>query len=133
MSLVYLIGSLAGIALLVALNHVLLGRAALRFESVEAVAARLARELPGFRPGMCDLDARGRAALMENAANGAAWLVAAHGDGAVLRKLTPSLLERIDRDGAKLFFRLRDFTLPSACVALARDADAERWLLRLSP
>ena len=127
---VYLIGSLVGVALLVGLNVVLLGRARTRLER-DAAAARLAGDVPGFAPGASAVSADGQAALIENARDGALWLVEVKGDGLVTRNLKRDGLRGAARDGGKLTLTLADFTLPRVQLVLA-DADAARaWQAHL--
>jgi hypothetical protein len=130
-NVVYLIGSLAGIALLVGLNVLLLGRARAGVGSAATIAERLSREIAGFHPGACVIAADGRAALIENAANQAVILVRAMGDGVVARNLAREAFGGVTRDGACLSLRLADFTLPRANIALDDEALAREWEARL--
>jgi hypothetical protein len=131
MSLLYLAGSLAGIALLVLLNRVLFGRAKPDVGSAEAIAAHLAREIPGFRAGRCALGTDGLAALIENDADRSILLVQALGEGIVTRRLSRALLASTGRLGARLSLGLSDFTLPRVRVALASESLAREWETRL--
>ena len=131
MPFLYLAGSLAGIALLVGLNHLLFGRARLNVGGKDAVAARLAREIPGFRAGRCLIGADGRAALIENAANRSVLLVEALGDDVVTRKLTRDLVASVGRLGAQLSLELADFTFPRATIHAGSENQAREWEARL--
>jgi hypothetical protein len=127
----YLIGSVAGIAVLVGLNMLLFGRrtAALDLAGLEQT---LALEYPGFRAGMRVLAADAQTALLENAADGSLHLVRAGGDKFVARKLARGSVRELSRDGARLDLRFADFTFPCAHLAFADDATAADWQARLS-
>jgi hypothetical protein len=131
MPLLYLTGSLAGIAVLVGLNHLLFGRARPHVGGRDAIASRLAREIPGFRAGRCLIGADGRAALIENAANRSIVLVEALGDGVISRKLTHDLVANIGRLGAQLSLELADFTFPRATILAGNEVQAREWEMRL--
>lgn len=131
MTVLYLTASLAGIALVVGLNILLLGRAEPRFGSVAAIAEQLAREIPGFRAGACAVAVDGRGVLIENAANRTILLVRMVGDGVVVRKLSRDLLSAVARESSGLSLRLADFTLPRAQLTFANESLAAEWEARL--
>ena len=133
MSLIYLAGSLVGIALLVGFNFLLFGRAHPEVGSAETIATRLAREIPGFRAGRAIIGADGRAAVIENAANRSLYLVEAMGDGIVTRQLTRGLLANVGRLGERLSLELRDFTFPRATLLAPSESLAREWEARLKP
>jgi hypothetical protein len=122
--LLQLLISLGGVALLVGLCLALFGRAGA--PSAEAFDARLALDVPGFRTGRRALSSDGRAALIEDARDGAIYLAVARGDGVVTRRLGRG--SRISRDGERLTLGLKDFTLTHAELTLA---DASDWETRL--
>jgi len=124
MSLVYLAGSLLGVAAIVGLAAFLFGWRDRAMDAQDA-ADLLAREVPGFLAGRTGHDAR--AALIENVRDGQVYLALVRGDGLVTRKLPKDL--RVARDGARLTLDLRDFTLGPARLDLA---DAEYWEARLT-
>jgi len=124
--LLYLAGSLTGIALMVGLNVLLFGRKA-RALDTGALAARLALDHPGFRAG--DSVVAGDAALIENREDGAVWLVRAGGDKFVTRKL--ERVKRLSRAGNALDLRFADFTFPKARLSFADEATAQAWEARL--
>jgi hypothetical protein len=72
------------------------------------------------------VSADGRAALVEDARDGAVYLAVARGDGVVTRRLARGT--RIARDGERLMLGLKDFTLKRAELILA---DASGWETRL--
>ncbi|MBV9989957.1 MAG: hypothetical protein JOZ72_01575 [Alphaproteobacteria bacterium] len=121
--LLYLAGSLIGVAAIVALAGWLFGWRDAALDA-ERVAQALAREVPGFRAGRASPDTR--AVLIEDARDGAVYLAVARGDGLVTRKLARGL--GVARDGGTLTIRLRDFTLRRAHLQLA---DADYWEARL--
>ncbi|HTQ13245.1 MAG TPA: hypothetical protein VMH86_05155 [Rhizomicrobium sp.] len=124
----YLLVSLAGIAVLVGVNALLFGRRG-RGLDMAALEARLGLDEPGFRAGNKVL--AGAAALIENAADGALYVARANGEGFVVRKLGRGTLKRLARDGAALDLRLADFAFPRARLAFAGDAEASAWEARL--
>lgn len=131
MNLFYLMGSLAGIGLLVGLNLLLMGRAKRRVD-IDAAVALLAREQPGFRARETISARDGAAVLIEDEA-GAFYLVVAAGADLVSRKLAPAGLKALVRDGATLRLSLRDLTFPRATLTLADEAAARDWQARLAP
>ncbi|GEM_PF-1606274 len=132
MNVLYLVGSVAGIALLVGLNIVLFGRVRARTD-LAAVRARLALDVPGFRAGDEALSRDQAAALVENAADGSVYLARAEGDGLITRKISPGALKRLVRDGGTLALSLRDFTFPETQIFFGDPAPAKGWEARLKP
>jgi hypothetical protein len=124
--LLYLAGSVVGIALLVGLNVALFGRKTRALDLV-ALEERLALDHPGFRAGPSVL--AGDAALIEDGRDGAVYLVRAGGDKFVARRLGG--IKRLARDGAVLDLRFADFTFPRARLAFADESDAGAWEARL--
>lgn len=131
MNLIYLLGSLAGVGLLVGLNVLLMGRAQRRVDRDGAIAL-LAQEQPGFRVRQAIAARDGAAALIEDEA-GAVYLVAGAGADLVSRKLAPSGLKALARDGATLHLSLCDLTFPRARLRLNDNAAASDWQDRLAP
>lgn len=131
MGIVYLAGSLAGIALLVGLNLLLFGRVRPSLGDAQSIAARLAREVPRFRAGAVALSEDGRCALVEDAVHHALYLVEAQGADAVTRKLTPSLVHAVRHSGREIAITLADYTLPEARLRLADDVAAQ-WARKLA-
>lgn len=126
----YLLGSLAGVALLVGLNLVLLGRARARVD-LDAAKLQLSAEYPGFRAACAALARNGSAALIEDETGGL-YLVAGAGDSLVSRRLSPGSLRAVARNGETLNIRLYDFTFPRAGIALGDEAEAAAWQARLA-
>lgn len=132
MNLEYLLFSLAGVALLVALNVMLFGFKAAKIATAQSVEAYLAQTLPAFRGRSISLDAGHRAALAENDVDGAVHLVTVCGDAFVTRKLCKPLLRAVACDGDCLSLRLADLTLPAARLVLGDAGTAALWQQKLS-
>ena len=130
MDLLYLLGSVGGIALLVGLNVLLFGHhpGALDLAVLER---RLALDHPGFRAGAGVMSADARAGLMLNDADGALYLARVGGDKLVTRKLVRGSVRALRRNGASLDLRFADFTFPKARLAFADDGEAGDWEARI--
>lgn len=131
MNLIYLLGSLAGVGLLVGLNVLLMGRAKRRVD-LEAAKALLTREQPGFRIRHAVAARDGAAALVEDE-TGSLYLVVGAGADLVSRKLMPASLKTLTCEGATLSLRLCDLTFPRASMTLDDEAAARDWQARLTP
>jgi hypothetical protein len=127
--LLYLAISLAGIAAMVGLCALLFGREVAKLDT-RAAAARLAWDVPGFRLGHSALAADSCSAVLENAADGSLWLVAARGSDFVTRRLSAANMKA--RDGASLSLRFSDFTFPAATLAFHDEDVARDWQVRMS-
>jgi hypothetical protein len=132
MNWLYLLGSIAGVAMLIGFNVVLFGWRRATLASVNDAESRLTAEIPGFRLGDAAIDQVAATALVENARDGALHLVVARGDGLVTRALKYGALKALARDGRILSLRLSDLTLPRAELTLADEAAAKQWEARLS-
>jgi hypothetical protein len=126
----YLLGSVAGVAMMVGLNVLLFGRGAGVLD-LEAVSRSLALDHPGFVPGHAALAVDGRAALIEDRGGHALYLARASGARFVTRKIARGSLRGLGRDGARLDLRFSDFTFPRAELAFAGEAEAGDWEARL--
>ena len=131
MQVLYLLGSLAGVAAMVGLCVALFGRDTARIDA-KAVENVLRADVPGFRPGMVTLSEDAGAALAEDVHDGATYLVIARGRALVARKLSRGLVKESKRHGAALDLRLTDFTFPRAHLVFARQADALEWEKRFA-
>ena len=131
-NLLYLLFSLGGVALVVALCALLFGLKGARITAAQSVEAYLAQVLPAFRARSIALGADKKSALVENDVDGTIHLIVAHGDTFVARKLSKRLLGAVLCDGGKLFLRLADFTLPRATLVLADPTTAALWEEKLS-
>jgi hypothetical protein len=131
MNLLYLAGSLIGVAMIVGLNLVLFGRAKPALGNVQAVATRIAADIPGFRAGGGIIGNDGATALVTDSADSTIFLIKAFGDRVVTRKLSRGVLRGVSADGSTLSLRLKDFTWPKARIALGSEAIARDWEVRL--
>ncbi|MDE2493024.1 MAG: hypothetical protein KGL97_03885 [Alphaproteobacteria bacterium] len=132
MSVPYLLFSLGGVALLVALNAALFGIRGAEIAGAQTVEAYLTQILPAFRGRSMSLGADRTAALAENGVDGALLLVIVRGDAFVVRKLGKPLLRAVERRGDCLSLRLADVTLPSVRLALGDAQTAAQWERKLS-
>src|SRR5665213_3974249 len=107
---------------MVAICWALFGRAVASLSGADAVAAALARDVPGFRIGPATLSLDARAALIENARDGSIYLAVMRGGDVVTRKLARGFV--LARNGDRLELRLNDFTLRKAELDLS---DAATW------
>ena len=129
--LIYLAGSLAGVAAICGLCVALFGRGTARLDAASA-KARLAQDVAGFRAGRFALAADGRSALVEDARDGSVYLVLVRGDGLVTRGLGQGFVRATARDGGALRFRFSDFTFPGARIDLGSEAVAADWEARFA-
>jgi hypothetical protein len=130
MNVLYLIGSVAGIALLVGLNVLLFGRQIAALDA-DAVTDSLANDVPGFRAGRHTIAEGSHTALVENGVDGALYLVAARGSRIASRKLSRGAVRALNRDGNAIALHLSDFTFPKASLAFANENEAREWETRL--
>lgn len=130
MSWVYLAGSFGGIFLLVALCAALFGTRGAALPPRVVLEAYLAKAIPGFR--LRTLAGDTHAAFAENGADGSLHLIVAHGDGMVMRQVSPKLLTGITREASALVLRLKDFTLPAVRLSLPDEETAAFWQARLT-
>ena len=128
--ILYLAASLAGVAAMVGLCALLFGREVATLDT-ESAALRLACDAPGFRLGDSALSADRRSVMLEDARNGAVYLITARGDGFVTRRLGRGDLKKASRDGAALALRFSDFTLPAATIAFHDEDIARSWEARM--
>jgi hypothetical protein len=118
--------SVGGIAVMVGLCRALFGHTTTPLPDADALAEKLAHDIPGFRAGRIALSRDAEAALAEDLRDGAVYLVLARGDGVVIRRLVRGI--GVARDGQRVALQFRDFTLKGARLDLA---DAEGWETRL--
>ena len=130
MNVLYLIGSVVGIALLVGLNIALFGRRIAALDQ-DAVMDSLANDVPGFRAGRHTIAQGAQTALIENDTDGTLYLVAARGGRIASRRLSRGAVRTLNRDGNAIVLRLSDFTFPKASLAFADENDAREWETRL--
>ena len=131
MNLLYLAGSLIGVAMIVGLNLVLFGRAKPALGNVQDVGARIAADIPGFRAGSGIVGNDGAMALVTDNTDSTIFLIKALGDRLVTRKLSRGVVRSVSADGSTLSLRLKDFTLPKARLVLDNETLARDWEARL--
>jgi hypothetical protein len=131
MNLLYLAGSLIGVAMIVGLNLVLFGRAKPALGNLQNLGARIAADIPGFRAGSGIVGNDGSTALVTDSADGTIFLIKAFGDRVVTRRLSRGVVRGVSTDGSTLSLRLKDFTWPRARIALDSEAAARDWEARL--
>lgn len=129
MNAFYLLGSILGIAFLVGLNLLLMGRARAHLD-LEAAKALLANEYPGFRAGDAVVAVTADAALIQDA-SGMPYLVTAFGDKMVSRRLSRDGIASLAREDKGLTLQFRDPAFPRVGLALRDDAEARDWQKRL--
>ena len=131
MNLLYLAGSLIGVAMIVGFNLVLFGRAKPALGNIQDLGTRIAADIPGFRAECGIIGNDGSVALVTDGADSTIFLIKALGDRLVTRRLSRGLLQAVSTDGSTLSLWLKDFTLPRARIALESEAAARDWEARL--
>jgi hypothetical protein len=131
MNLLYLAGSLIGVAMIVGLNLVLFGRAKPALGNIQDLGGRIATDVPGFRAGNGIVGKDGSIALVTDSAGCSIFLIKAFGDRVVTRKLSHGVLRDVSADGSTLLLKLKDFTLPKARIVLKSETVARDWEARL--
>ena len=129
--LLYLAGSLGGVAAICGLCVLLFGAGVASLDA-DSAKARLRGDVVGFQAGRCTLSADRRSALVEDARDGAIYLVVVRGDGLVTRRLADGFLRAAAQDGATLRLKFADFTFPGTRIDLADDALARDWQARIA-
>jgi hypothetical protein len=129
--LLYLFASFGAIAAMVGVCSLLFGSAKAKIDAETAQEA-LRADVLGFRGGAVALSADAGAALVEDAHDGAAYLVIARGRALVTRKLSRGFVRDARRDGAALDLRFHDFTFPKARLVFAQEAAALEWETRFA-
>jgi hypothetical protein len=130
MGLGYLLASLVGVALVVALCALLFAKGRAWLGAAEA-EAYLREILPAFAARLTSVATDGRAALCENAVDGAIHLLVSHGDRLVVRKLSAGLVKAVARSDNALSLALADFTLPRLRLSFADADSAGLWAQKL--
>ena len=131
MNLLYLAGSLIGVAMIVGLNLLLFGRTKPALGNVQGIGTRIAADMPGFRAGSGIVGDDGATALVTDSTDGTIFLVKGFGDRLVTRKLSRGVVRGVSASGSMLSLRLKDFTLPKARIVLDSEAVAQDWEARL--
>ena len=128
-----LVGSIVGVAAVVALNHWLHPAQPARLRDIEEAVERLDTDAVGFEAGEAVLAEDGSAALVESADGSTIGLLAARGDNFVIRFLTPGQVRaaRISEDGA-LTIRLADYTFAPVNFPFGDSPHIRHWADKLN-
>ena len=123
-----LVGSIAGIALMVAVNWALLrGRTPARL-TADAVAERLAADFIGYEAHDITFANGGKAALARSRDGRGIALTILMGDRMITRLLSPGVLRSVAAHGnASLRIRFEDFTLPAASLTFDDAETGRKW------
>lgn len=123
-----LAGSIAGIALMVAVNWALLRDRTPTRLTAEAVSERLAADFIGFEAYDITFANGGKAALADCAAGKGVALTVLMGDRMITRLLTPGILRAAETRGETgLRIRFEDFTLPAVSLTFDDAKTGRRW------
>lgn len=133
MLVLLLLGSLAGVAAMVALNHWLGLSEPARLRDIDEAVERLDVDAVGFEAGESVLAEDGSAALVESADGRMIGLLAARGDQFVIRFLTPGQVRaaRIG-EGGSLTIRLADFTFAPVSFPFGDSPRIRHWADKLN-
>lgn len=128
------LGSIAGIGLMVLLNQRLGLNTPAQIASLEDAIRHLDTDQVGFTPGDAVLLADdGRSAVVEEAGTGRLGLLAARGDGVVIRYLGPGSVKSAKMgEGRDIMLRLDDFTFAPLTIQLEDTHEARHWADRLN-
>lgn len=129
-----LLGSVAGIGLMILLNHRLGLNTPAEIASMDDALRRLDIDQVGFEAGDARLLADDRrSALIEEKGSGRVGLLAARGDGVVIRYLEPGSVKSAKMgEGRDIMLRLDDFTFAPLTIQLEDTHTARRWADRLN-
>jgi hypothetical protein len=119
--------SVTGVALMIGACALMFGTRDALISGADAVAGRLASDVPGFLAGRTAVSRDGRAALVENRADGSVYLAVVRGDEIVTRKLSHGAFESASRDKGMLSVKFDEFTLGYARLDLGDGETAGAW------
>lgn len=128
-----LLGSVIGIAAMVALNLWLGLSQPARLRNIAEAIARLDTDAVGFDAGESVLAEDGSAALVESADGTMIGLLAARGDTFVIRYLTPGLVRATRMgEGGNLTIKLADFTFAPVEFRFGASPQIRHWADKLN-
>lgn len=128
------LGSVVGIALMVLLNQRLGLNTPAQIHSVEEAVKRLDADQVGFVPGGASVLADDhRSAIIEEAGTGRLGLLAARGDGVVIRYIEPGSVRAAKMsEGRDILLELNDFTFAPVQLSISDTSTARLWADRLN-
>lgn len=128
------LGSVVGIALMVLLNQRLGLNTPAQIYSVEEAVKRLDADQVGFVPGGASVLADDhRSAIIEEADTGRLGLLAARGDGVVIRYIEPGSVRAAKMsEGRDILLELNDFTFSPVQLSISDTSTARLWADRLN-
>lgn len=133
LELIFLAGSILGIAAMVFINSRLSIWTPARLEDLDDARQRLDTDAVGFDAGQGVMDREGRGALVEHADNSQIGLLTARGDTIVIRYLTPGSVRAAKLDGeGGMRISLEDFTFAPVRLDLEDTDTARFWADKLN-
>jgi hypothetical protein len=131
MSLLYIVGSLAGVALIVLINRMVGGYTAACLRSDTEASEVFRQYFPEITASDILVSADGRSALLFLAGLDQLGLVRCHGERYIARVLSPDLITSYKRSSGAVLMSFDDITLPQLHFSLGKDSAASpclRWL-----
>lgn len=133
LELIFLAGSILGIAAMVFINSRLSIWKPARIEDLDDASARLDTDAVGFEAGQGVVDRDGKGALVEHADHSQIGLLTARGDTIVIRYLTPGSVRAAKLDGeGGMRIALDDFTFAPVTLNLEDTQTARFWADKLN-
>ncbi len=126
-----LLGSVAGISAMVAVNAWLGLYAPAQLESLDDAIARLDADSVGFNAGEGVMAPDGKSALVTDAAGSRLALLVARGSDFVIRYLEPGQVLSVTADDTGVLLKLHDFTFAPARLSFETAEQARQWADRL--
>jgi hypothetical protein len=133
LELYILIGSLIGVSSMVAMAYFMKTWTPARLESLDDARHRLNIDAVGFDAGRAVLSIDGKVALVEEQGGERIGLLAARGDGVVIRYLKSGMIKgaRMGED-ASLLIGLRDFTFAPVTMKFDDNESSRLWADKLN-
>jgi hypothetical protein len=133
LELYILIGSLIGVSSMVAMTYFMKTWTPASLESLDDARHRLNIDAVGFEAGQAALSTDGKVALVEEQGGHRIGLLAARGDGIVIRYLQSGMIKgaRMGEDAA-LRIGLRDFTFAPVIMKFGDNETSRLWADKLN-
>jgi len=128
----FFLGSILGVAAMVAMNAFLKISKKSQILSLDDASQLLDIDSIGFESGSGVLSSDHRAALVEETGSERIALLAARGDGVVIRYLVPGLVKAARMDGDDLGIKLNDFTFAPVTMKFDTHQTARAWADKLN-